>query len=132
MGTILVANLLLVWLFFKELAGHLRSRPRRRARPRPSGDPLWADDIRLDHRRRRVRRGRLDFVVALMIGPPAAAYLLTDDLKRMLGLSMAIGALSAVAGYWVAHWLDASIAGAMASMVGWSSLACWCCRRNAV
>jgi manganese/zinc/iron transport system permease protein len=30
-------------------------------------------------------------VVALMIAPAAAAYLLTDDLPRMLGLSALIG-----------------------------------------
>jgi len=57
-------------------------------------------------------------VVALMIGPPAAAYLLTDNLKRMLALSVGIGVLSSIAGYWMAHWLDASIAGAMATMIG--------------
>lgn len=57
-------------------------------------------------------------VVALMVGPPVTAYLLTDSLPRMLGLSVAIGVLSAVSGYWLAHWLDASIAGAMATMVG--------------
>ncbi len=57
-------------------------------------------------------------VVALMIAPPAAAYLLTDRLSVMLGLSVAIGSGSAIAGYWLAHWLDVSIAGAMAAMVG--------------
>jgi len=57
-------------------------------------------------------------VVALMIGPPAAAYLLTDRLARMVGLSVAIGALSALAGYWLAHALDTTIAGAMATMTG--------------
>jgi manganese/zinc/iron transport system permease protein len=57
-------------------------------------------------------------VVALMIAPPATAYLLTDRLSRMLVLSAALGALAAVAGYWVAHWLDASIAGAIASVAG--------------
>ncbi len=57
-------------------------------------------------------------VVALMVGPPAAAHLLTDRLERMIGWSVASGAASAVAGYWVAHLLDASIAGAMASVVG--------------
>ena len=57
-------------------------------------------------------------VVALMIGPPAAAYLLTDRLPRMLGLSVAIGAASAVGGYWLARVLDANIAGAMATVVG--------------
>ena len=57
-------------------------------------------------------------VVALMIGPPAAAYLLTDRLASMIGLSVAIGALGALLGYWMAFVLDASIAGSMASMVG--------------
>jgi manganese/zinc/iron transport system permease protein len=57
-------------------------------------------------------------VVALMIAPPAAAYLLTDHLPRMLGLSALLGALSAVSGYWLAHFLDASIAGSMATMAG--------------
>jgi manganese/zinc/iron transport system permease protein len=57
-------------------------------------------------------------VVALMIAPPAAAYLLTDRLSLLLVLAGAIGAASALAGYWVAHWLDASIAGSMASMAG--------------
>ncbi|MDA1028237.1 MAG: metal ABC transporter permease [Bacteroidetes bacterium] len=57
-------------------------------------------------------------VVALMVAPPASAYLLTDGLKPMIVVSVAIGAVSAITGYWVAHWLDASIAGAMASMSG--------------
>ena len=57
-------------------------------------------------------------VVALMIAPPAAAYLLTDRLPRMLGISAAIGALSAVSGYWLAYLLDASVAGSMATMTG--------------
>ena len=57
-------------------------------------------------------------VVALMIAPPAAAYLLTDSLARMIGLSVLFGALSAIGGYWLAHALDASIAGSMATMAG--------------
>lgn len=57
-------------------------------------------------------------VVALMITPPATAYLLTHSLSRMLGLSAAFGIGAAVLGYGVAHWLDASIAGAMAAMSG--------------
>lgn len=57
-------------------------------------------------------------VVALMIAPPASAYLLTDRLPRMLGLSALIGLLSAISGYWLARSLDASIAGAMATMTG--------------
>jgi manganese/zinc/iron transport system permease protein len=57
-------------------------------------------------------------VVALMIAPPATAYLLTDRLPVMLGLAVALGVLAAVAGYLVARWLDASIAGSMATMTG--------------
>ena len=57
-------------------------------------------------------------VVALMIAPPATAYLLTDRLAVMLALAASIGVASAIAGYWVAHWLDASIAGSMAAAAG--------------
>lgn len=57
-------------------------------------------------------------VVALMIAPPVSAYLLTDSLPRMLGLSALFGVLGAIGGYWLAHWLDASIAGSMATMAG--------------
>ncbi|WP_435264219.1 metal ABC transporter permease [Tenacibaculum sp. nBUS_03] len=57
-------------------------------------------------------------VVALMIAPAATAYLLTTDLKRMLFLSIIFGIFSAISGYWVAHWLDASISGSMTTMLG--------------
>lgn len=57
-------------------------------------------------------------VVALMIAPPATAYLLTDRLPRMIGLSVLFGVASAISGYWVAHLFDISIAGTMATMAG--------------
>ncbi len=57
-------------------------------------------------------------VVALMIAPAATAYLLTNDLKKMLILSVLFGIFSAIAGYWVAHWLDASISGSMTTVLG--------------
>ena len=57
-------------------------------------------------------------VVALMIAPAAAAYLLTTDLKKMLWLSVVFGVFSAISGYWLAHWLDASIAGSITTMLG--------------
>lgn len=57
-------------------------------------------------------------VVAMLIAPASAAYLLTDRLSRMLGIAMGIGVLSAITGYMLANWLDASIAGAMATMTG--------------
>ncbi|WP_271855430.1 metal ABC transporter permease [Patiriisocius marinus] len=57
-------------------------------------------------------------VVALMIAPAATAYLLTSELKRMLFLSIFFGIFSAISGYWLAHWLDASIAGSISTMLG--------------
>jgi manganese/zinc/iron transport system permease protein len=57
-------------------------------------------------------------VVALMIAPPAAAYLLTDRLPVLMALSAAIGVASALAGYWASWLLDVSIAGSMATMTG--------------
>lgn len=57
-------------------------------------------------------------VVALMIAPPAMAYLLTTDLKKMLILSTIFGVIGALVGYWVAHALDASIAGSMTTVLG--------------
>ncbi len=56
--------------------------------------------------------------VALMIAPPAAAYMLTDRLSTMIVLSAVFGIISAISGYWVAHLMDASIAGCMAGMAG--------------
>lgn len=57
-------------------------------------------------------------VVALMIAPAATSYLLTSDLKRMLVLSIFFGVFAAIGGYWLAHWLDASIAGSIATVLG--------------
>ena len=64
-------------------------------------------------------------VVALMVGPPATAHLLTDRLDRMLYYSVGLGVLSAIGGYWLAYALDASIAGSMATMVGLVFLAAY-------
>ena len=57
-------------------------------------------------------------VVALMVAPPSAAYLLTDRLGPMIGLSALFGIASAIFGYWLAAALDASIAGSMATVAG--------------
>lgn len=57
-------------------------------------------------------------VVALMIAPAAAAYLLTANLKKMLVLSIIFGVTAAIGGYWMAHFLDASIAGSMTTVLG--------------
>jgi manganese/zinc/iron transport system permease protein len=57
-------------------------------------------------------------VVAFLIVPPATAYLLTERLPVMLGLSVVFGILSSVGGYYLAAWIDGSIAGAMAVVAG--------------
>lgn len=57
-------------------------------------------------------------VVALMVGPPATGYLMTNDLRRMMMYSAGMATLAAISGYWVAHFLDVSIAGSMAGAVG--------------
>ena len=57
-------------------------------------------------------------VVALMIAPPAAAWILSDRLPVVLALSALLGVVAAVAGFQVAWALNASIAGCMAAMTG--------------
>lgn len=57
-------------------------------------------------------------VVALMITPPASAFLIVRRLSHMIFLSIGFGLLAAIGGYGVAHILDASIAGSMASVAG--------------
>lgn len=52
-------------------------------------------------------------VIAMMIAPAAAAYLLTDSLGWMLFYAVGFGIVSSISGYFVALWLDCSIAGAM-------------------
>lgn len=57
-------------------------------------------------------------VVAMLITPASAAYLWTDRLAIMMGLSGAFGIIAAVAGYYIAVWLDTSISGSMAFATG--------------
>jgi manganese/zinc/iron transport system permease protein len=57
-------------------------------------------------------------VVALLIAPAATAYLLTDNFKHMLVLACLAGILSSIGGYYLAVWLDGSIAGAIATVTG--------------
>lgn len=57
-------------------------------------------------------------VVALMIAPPATAYLLVDRFAPMLWVGAATAAASAILGYAMAFMLDVSIAGSMAAVCG--------------
>lgn len=57
-------------------------------------------------------------VVAMLVVPSATAYLLTDKLHVMLGISIVVGIASSIFGYLLAHVLDSSIAGAMTVVAG--------------
>ena len=57
-------------------------------------------------------------VVAFLVAPPATAYLLTDNLKVMLVLAVVLGIVAATGGYFLAVWIDGSIAGAIATVTG--------------
>lgn len=57
-------------------------------------------------------------VVALLIVPPATAYLLTDNFKRMLIIASSVGVVASASGYYLAVWMDGSIAAAIATMCG--------------
>ncbi|MEM9984701.1 MAG: metal ABC transporter permease [Bacteroidota bacterium] len=57
-------------------------------------------------------------VVAFLIVPPATAYLLTDRLPVMLGLTALFGFLSSLGGYYLAVWINGSTAGAMSVVAG--------------
>lgn len=57
-------------------------------------------------------------VVAFLVTPPATAYLITDKLPIMLGLTAIFGIVAAAAGYLLAWSINGSVAGAMASVAG--------------
>ena len=57
-------------------------------------------------------------IVALIITPPATAYLLSHRLSQMIFLSVGIGIASAVSGTLLAVILDGSISGAMCTCSG--------------
>lgn len=64
-------------------------------------------------------------VVAFLIVPPATAYLITTSLKPMLWLTAFFGFLSSLGGYFLAVWINGSIAGAMATVAGILFLCVW-------
>ncbi|ACO47804.1 metal ABC transporter permease [Deinococcus deserti] len=63
-------------------------------------------------------------IVAFVIIPPACAFLLTQRLAVMLWLSAGIGVLASAAGYGLALWLNSSIAGMIATVLGVIFVAC--------
>lgn len=57
-------------------------------------------------------------VLGMLVIPPASAYLLTEKLSVMILYSVAYGVASALLGYAVAVWLNASITGSMVAAAG--------------
>ena len=50
-------------------------------------------------------------VVAMVVTPGATAYLLTDRFERVIGLSLAIGALTSATGAYLSYFLDGATGG---------------------
>lgn len=57
-------------------------------------------------------------VVAFIVAPAATAYLLTDDLKKMLIYSSLIGIISSILGYGLASVINADIASSITTVMG--------------
>jgi manganese/zinc/iron transport system permease protein len=57
-------------------------------------------------------------VVAFLVAPAATAYLLTDNINKMLLFSVVAGVVASIGGYYLAVLMDASIAGGMSTVAG--------------
>lgn len=57
-------------------------------------------------------------VVGFMVGPGLSAYLLTNDLKKMIGLAVVFAILNSILGITIARYLDVSLAGMTAVVTG--------------
>lgn len=57
-------------------------------------------------------------VIAFLAGPPATAYLLTRDFKKMIYLSILLGMSASFIGYYLSVWINGSIAGAITTVIG--------------
>ena len=57
-------------------------------------------------------------VIGFMIIPPATAYLITKRLKQMLWLACGFGTLASVLGFYLASYLNSSIAGSICVTMG--------------
>jgi manganese/zinc/iron transport system permease protein len=119
MGGILLVNVSMLMLFFKELkltafdAGLAAS----------MGFAPWLLHYGLMFSVSLTSVGAFDsvgavLVVALMIAPAAGAWLLNDDLVNMILTAVSLAVLSAILGYGAALALDVSIAGAIAAING--------------
>lgn len=118
MGSILILNLSLVLLFFKELK--ISTFDKELAKT------LGFSPVIIHYGLMSMASittvGAFDtvgaiLVIAFMITPSATAYLIYKDLKKIIQLAMVIGCSSAIVGYWIAHSIDTSIAGSITTVL---------------
>lgn len=57
-------------------------------------------------------------MISFMIGPAATAYLVAKNLKAMIFYSILVGCLSSIIGFYLARFLDVSISGSIAVVIG--------------
>lgn len=57
-------------------------------------------------------------VISFLAGPPAIAYLLTTKMKHLLVLSALVGIICSILGYYLAKYLDVSVAGSISMVIG--------------
>lgn len=57
-------------------------------------------------------------VVGFMVGPGLSAYLLTNDLKKMIGISVLFAVINSIVGITAARYFDVSLAGMIATVTG--------------
>lgn len=114
LGGMLIANVLFILLFYKQLK--ICSFDPQMARAVGINERLWHYSLMTMVSLSVVAAfesvGAI-LVVAMLIIPGATAYLLTSRLSVMLVLAVVVGAASALIGFWGATWLDASISGFM-------------------
>jgi manganese/zinc/iron transport system permease protein len=119
LGTVLIINLILIFLFYKEI----KISSFDPAMATAIGIPVMFIHYSLMSMVSITTVASFDsvgaiLVVAMLIVPGATAYLLTDKLLAMLFISAVIGVISAIGGYYAALVWNISISGSMASIAG--------------
>lgn len=119
MGFVLILNLAMIFIFYKELK-------------LSTFDPAFAKSLGFSQRKihyllmtliaitvvSSFEAAGAVLVVALLIVPAVTAYLCSNRLELMIGLSVVFAILSSVGGFFFAFEIDGSIAGSVAVMSG--------------
>lgn len=119
LGVMSIVNLLFITLFFKELKLATFDRGLARAMGFAPG-VLYYALLALTSATAVTAFDAVGAVmfVAFAIVPPATAYLLTDNLARMIIYGCLVAIAASVIGYWLAVLLNVSIGGMMATVTG--------------